>query len=45
MNNRRESIKDELAYFYIVIKNMVRGFALPVADEANPTNRKKHRDL
>ena len=45
MKNRHKNIKNELAYFYKVIKNMVRGLALPVVDEANPTNRKKHRDL
>ena len=32
MRKRRYNIKDELAYFYKVIKNKVREFALPVAD-------------
>ncbi len=41
MKKRRCNVKDELAYFYKVIKNMVLGFALPVADEAKSTNRKK----
>ena len=41
MKKRRYNIKDELAYFYKVIKNKVLGFALPAADEANSTNRKK----
>ena len=41
MSRCRDNIKNELAYFYKVIKNMVRRLVLPAADKANSTNRKK----
>ena len=45
MGNRPDNIKNELAYFYKVIKNMVRNVPRPVGEAGALTNRKKHRDL
>ena len=45
MKNRHENIKNELAYFYKVIKNMVRSVPRSVGETVALTNRKKHIDL